>query len=58
MSEPELIDKFKRRTCGQRRHEPHHQRRPGVPHGKVVHVIDLAKLQGILKFAINVEPVK
>jgi biopolymer transport protein ExbD len=26
-----------------------------VPHGKVVHVIDLAKLEGILKFAINVE---
>jgi biopolymer transport protein ExbD len=24
-------------------------------HGKVVHVIDLAKLEGILKFAINVE---
>ena len=29
-----------------------------VPHGKVVHVIDLAKLEGILKFAINVEPAK
>jgi biopolymer transport protein ExbD len=26
-----------------------------VAHGKVVHVIDLAKLEGILKFAINVE---
>ena len=26
-----------------------------VPHGTVVHVIDLAKLEGILKFAINVE---
>ena len=24
-------------------------------HGKVVHVIDLAKLEGILKFAINIE---
>ena len=29
-----------------------------VPHGKVVHVIDLAKLEGITKFAINVEPAK
>ena len=26
-----------------------------VQHGKVVHVIDLAKLEGITKFAINVE---
>lgn len=26
-----------------------------VPHGKVVHVIDLAKVEGITKFAINVE---
>ena len=26
-----------------------------TPHGKVVHVIDLAKLEGILKFAINIE---
>jgi biopolymer transport protein ExbD len=26
-----------------------------VPHGTVVHVIDLAKLEGISKFAINVE---
>jgi biopolymer transport protein ExbD len=25
-----------------------------VPHGKVVHVIDLAKQQGVTKFAINV----
>jgi biopolymer transport protein ExbD len=26
-----------------------------VPHGSVVHVIDLAKIEGISKFAINVE---
>ena len=26
-----------------------------VQHGKVVHVIDLAKVEGIVKFAINVE---
>ncbi|MCU0655713.1 MAG: biopolymer transporter ExbD [Polyangiaceae bacterium] len=26
-----------------------------VPHGQVVHVIDLAKVEGISKFAINVE---
>ncbi len=26
-----------------------------VQHGRVVHVIDLAKLEGIVKFAINVE---
>ena len=26
-----------------------------VQHGKVVHVIDLAKVEGIMKFAINVE---
>ena len=26
-----------------------------VPHGSVVHVIDLAKLEGIAKFAIHVE---
>ncbi|MEO7033024.1 MAG: biopolymer transporter ExbD [Polyangiaceae bacterium] len=26
-----------------------------VPHGSVVHVIDLAKVEGITKFAINVE---
>ncbi len=29
-----------------------------VPHGSVVHVIDLAKIEGILKFAINVESTK
>jgi len=29
-----------------------------VAHGKVVHIIDIAKLEGILKFAINVEPTK
>jgi biopolymer transport protein ExbD len=29
-----------------------------VAHGQVVHVIDLAKLEGILKFAINVETVQ
>ncbi len=29
-----------------------------VTHGKVVHVIDLAKLEGIFKFAINVETVE
>jgi hypothetical protein len=29
-----------------------------VQHGKVVHIIDIAKLEGILKFAINVEPAK
>ena len=29
-----------------------------VPHGNVVHVIDLAKLEGIAKFAIHVERAK
>src|SRR5205814_10481432 len=26
-----------------------------VPHGSVVHVMDLAKIAGVIKFAINVE---
>lgn len=29
-----------------------------TPHGRVVHTIDLAKLAGVTKFAIHVEPTK
>ena len=29
-----------------------------TPHGAVVHVLDLAKLAGVTKFAINVQPTK
>ena len=29
-----------------------------TPHGKVVGLIDLVKQEGVVKFAINIEPVK
>src|SRR4051812_37765154 len=58
ISEPELIDKFKEGLAANEDMSLIISADEAVPHGKVVHVIDLAKLQGILKFAINVEPVK
>jgi biopolymer transport protein ExbD len=58
ISEPELIEKFKEGLAANEDMSLIISADEAVPHGKVVHVIDLAKLQGILKFAINVEPVK
>jgi biopolymer transport protein ExbD len=58
ISEPELIQKFKEGIAANEDMSLIVSADEAVPHGRVVHVIDLAKLEGILKFAINVEPVK
>jgi biopolymer transport protein ExbD len=58
ISEPDLIQKFKEGIAANEDMSLIVSADEAVPHGRVVHVIDLAKLEGILKFAINVEPVK
>src|SRR5262249_380316 len=58
ISEPDLIQKFKEGIAANEEMSLIVSADEAVPHGKVVHIIDLAKLEGILKFAINVEPVK
>jgi biopolymer transport protein ExbD len=58
ITEPDLIQKFKEGIAANEDMSLIISADEMVPHGKVVHVIDLAKLEGILKFAINVEPVK
>lgn len=58
ISEPELVQKFKDAISANEDMSLIISADEAVPHGKVVHVIDLAKLEGILKFAINVEPAK
>ena len=58
ISEPDLIQKFKEGIAANEDMSLIVSADAAVAHGQVVHVIDLAKLEGILKFAINVEPVK
>jgi biopolymer transport protein ExbD len=58
ITEPDLIEKFKEGIAANEDMSLIVSADQEVAHGKVVHVIDLAKLEGILKFAINVEPVK
>jgi biopolymer transport protein ExbD len=58
IAEPDLIEKFKEGIAANEDMSLIVSADQEVPHGKVVHVIDLAKLEGILKFAINVEPAK
>ncbi|HYQ46824.1 MAG TPA: biopolymer transporter ExbD [Polyangiaceae bacterium] len=55
ISEPDLISHFKSALAGNKDLNLIVSADKEVPHGKVVHVIDLAKLEGITKFAINVE---
>jgi len=55
ISEPDLISHFKSAIAGNKELNLIVSADKEVPHGKVVHVIDLAKLEGITKFAINVE---
>ncbi len=55
VSENELKAKFKEAYAGNNEVNLIVSADHEVPHGKVVHVIDLAKLEGIIKFAINVE---
>jgi len=56
ISESELIKKFKEGIAANEEMSLIVSADKDVSHGSVVHVIDLAKLEGILKFAINVEP--
>ena len=58
ISEPDLIEQFREGIAANEEMSLIVSADQDVPHGKVVHVIDLAKLEGILKFAINVEPAK
>jgi biopolymer transport protein ExbD len=58
ITEPELVQKFKQAIAANEDMSLIVSADQDVTHGRVVHVIDLAKLEGILKFAINVEPVK
>jgi biopolymer transport protein ExbD len=58
ISEPDLIAKFKDGIAANEDMSLIVSADQEVAHGKVVHVIDLAKLEGIVKFAINVEPTK
>ncbi len=58
ITEPELIKKFKEGIAANEDLSLIVSADQEVAHGKVVHIIDIAKLEGILKFAINVEPTK
>ena len=55
MSEGDLANHFKSAIGGNKDLNLIVSADKEVPHGRVVHVIDLAKLEGITKFAINVE---
>jgi biopolymer transport protein ExbD len=55
MNEGELVNHFKSSVAGNKDLNLIVTADKEVQHGKVVHVIDLAKLEGITKFAINVE---
>jgi biopolymer transport protein ExbD len=55
MSEGDLQNHFKSAIAGNKELNLIVSADKEVPHGRVVHVIDLAKLEGISKFAINVE---
>jgi biopolymer transport protein ExbD len=58
ISEPDLVKKFKESIAANEDVSLIVSADKDVPHGRVVHIIDIAKLEGILKFAINVEPAK
>lgn len=58
ISEPDLIKKFREGFAANEEMSLIVSADKDVNHGTVVHVIDLAKVEGILKFAINVEPTK
>lgn len=55
MTEGDLANHFKSAIAGNKDLNLIVSADKEVPHGRVVHVIDLAKLEGIVKFAINVE---
>ena len=55
VSEAELREKLKSAVAGNPEVNLIVSADKDTPHGDVVHVIDLAKLEGIAKFAINVE---
>lgn len=55
MTEPQLIGQFKTAYAGNPDISLIVSADNAVQHGKVVHIIDLAKIEGIVKFAINVE---
>ena len=55
VSEPELVNHFKSAIASNKDVSLIVSADASALHGKVVHVIDLAKLEGITKFAINVE---
>jgi biopolymer transport protein ExbD len=58
ITEADLIKKFKEGIAANEEMSLIVSADKDVSHGTVVHVIDLAKLEGILKFAINVESTK
>jgi biopolymer transport protein ExbD len=55
MNEGDLVNHFKSAIAGNKDLNLIVSADKEVQHGRVVHVIDLAKLEGITKFAINVE---
>ena len=55
VTEAEMVDKFKSAIAGNKDLNLIVTADKEVQHGHVVRVIDLAKLEGIVKFAINVE---
>jgi biopolymer transport protein ExbD len=58
ISEPDLIKKFKEGIAANEDLSLIVSADKEVSHGQVVHIIDIAKIEGILKFAINVESAK
>jgi biopolymer transport protein ExbD len=55
LNEGELVNHFRSALAGNKDLNLIVSADKEVQHGRVVHVIDLAKLEGITKFAINVE---
>jgi biopolymer transport protein ExbD len=55
MNEGDLVNHFRSALAGNKDLNLIVSADKEVQHGRVVHVIDLAKLEGITKFAINVE---
>jgi biopolymer transport protein ExbD len=55
VSEPGLVDKLRAAKAGAAEVNLVVSADQDALHGRVVHVIDLAKIEGITKFAINVE---
>jgi len=58
ITEPDLIKKFKEGIAANDDLSLIVSADKEVSHGQVVHIIDIAKIEGILKFAINVESAK